>query len=549
MNIPLFSKIKTNNSLKNKYIYMNESEYKKICFKEKNTNKHFILAHILLSKYYSKLKKVYDEDNNTGIYIYLNTGNLVSIDDRVSFIKTLEYMNNINLLNKREIKKLNYLKSYISYNSLIKKVKNRDLVYSYKEKTKKCSCDIVIDLLNKDSNYFKKMLEKKSHKKEYEEILILFLYFIKKHLNEYNYELPKHVKENISFIYEKAKDLKFKKGISFESKPEYMNCIEINEEFKEHIFSDIPDDFTKLEKAFYIYLKLCNIFTYDVISVNGLKSNINHEDIGRIKEIDKDNNVILCYEFIVIYAKILDELKINYRINGKPIYGRGHTNITMEYNNSTIMVEPTRGVIDCDLTNAKIGILLDGFIPSTDDEKEKNIIDKSIQKVYKYVEENYNKKYLSQKEIINNNKEDIKNKEFLTLDNRFELLIGKLINSKLPPVEIIKQLGIIRKSVFEDLDFFDYYLVANKEEMSYPNNIKLSIVLVFNKFGIHSNKENNYYIYNYPKSIEKISLDRLEKLFIDSKISYVKSHKKEIPGILKESEIQDRQLGIVGRFY
>ena len=533
MKLSLFSNFKTNLFLRNKYIYMNEKKYKKICLKQKNTSKHFLLAHELLSRHYTKLKKIYEEDNNSGIYIYLNTGNLVSIDDKVSFIRTLEYMNNTNQLNKSEIKKLDYLKSCISYDNLIKKIMNKDLIYSYKEKNKKCSCSIVINLLNKDSNYFKKMLEKKSNKKEYEEILILFLYFIRKYLNEYNYELPKHVRENIDFIFVKAKDIKFKKGIFFESKPEYMNCIEINENFKNYLLSNIPNDFNKIEKAFYIYLKLCNIFTYDVMNLNGLKSNINHEDIKRIKEIDKDNNVILCYEFIAIYAKILDELKINYRINGKPVYGRSHTNITIEYNNLNIMVEPTRGVIDCDLTNAKIGVLLEGFMCSSGDDENKKDIDKSIQKVYKYVEDNYNKKYLSQKEIINNNKENMKNKDFLTLDNRFELLISKLINSNLPPIEIIKQLGIIRKSVFEDLDYFDYYLVANKEEMSYPNNIKLSIVLVFNKFGIHSEKENKYYIYNYPKSIEKISLDSLEKLFIDSKIAYIKSHKKEIPGILK----------------
>ena len=423
------------------------------------------------------------------------------------------------------------------------------MIYSYKEKNKKCSCDIIINILNKDNNYLKKMLERKSNKKEYEEILILFLYFIKKHLSEYNYELPKNIKENIDFINMKTREFKIRKGIIFEGKPEYMKNIEINKNFKNYLLSDIPSDFTKIEKAFYIYLKLCNIFTYDIISLNGLKSNIDHKDIKRVKELDNNNNVILCYEFIAIYAKILDKLEINYRINGKQNYGEGHTNITIEYNNLNIMVEPTRGVIDCDLTNAKIGVLLEGFMFSTEDNEKKNDMDKSIEKVYKYVEEKYGKKYLSQKEMINKNKENLQNNDTLTLDNRFELLISKLVNSNLPPIEIIKQLGIIRKSVFEDLDYFDYYLVANKEEMSYPNNIKLSIVLVFNKFGIHSEKENKYYIYNYPKSIEKISLDSLEKLFIDSKIAYIKSHKKEIPGILKECEIQDRQLGIIERFY
>ena len=94
------------------------------------------------------------------IYIYPNTGSLISIDDRVNFIKTLEYMNNSNLLTKGEIKKFDYLKSCISYETLIKKIREKDMDYLYKEKNKKCSCNIIINILNKDNNYFKKMMEK-----------------------------------------------------------------------------------------------------------------------------------------------------------------------------------------------------------------------------------------------------------------------------------------------------------------------------------------------------------------------------------------------------
>lgn len=103
----------------------------------------------------------------------------------------------------------------------------------------------------------------------------------------------------------------------------------------------------------------------------------------------------------------------------------------------------------------------------------------------------------------------------------------------LPPVEIVKQLNILRKVVFEDLNIFDFYLIADTSKMFYPNNISISLVLVFNELGIDE-KNNEYYIYKYPNNIEKVSKEYLQREFDDGKYEYVKAHRKDIPGIVNE---------------
>ena len=313
-----------------------------------------------------------------------------------------------------------------------------------------------------------------------------------------------------------------------------MKMVNINSDFENYILDQIPNNFSKIEKAFYIYLLLCRTFTYDVIEVNGGKTNIKHRNIERISEINEVNNVILCYEFIVIYAKFLDKLGLNYEIDKSYDYARGHINLCMQYKDSKIDVEPTRGVIDCDLTNAKIGVKLEGFNYNYSNPSTYEEINKAVNNVYQYFDKNLGIKYKKQTELINENKEIFKkqNKNIL-LKERFEFFVKKLINLDLPPVEIIKRLNMLKKVVFEDLNIFDFYLVANTEKMSYPENVSISLVLVFNEFGI--NKGNNeYYIYKYPKNIAKISKEDLQKKFDYGKYTYVKAHKKEIPGIVEE---------------
>ena len=231
---------------------------------------------------------------------------------------------------------------------------------------------------------------------------------------------------------------------------------------KQRILQSIPDEFNNIQRAFYIYLILCNILTYDDVSFASLDYEINHNDINRIKEINENNNIVLCYEVIALYSKILDILGFNYQINCiNDIYGSYHNNISILYNDLHILVEPTQGIINCDLVYAKNKIRLDGFyVWKSNDDKSLEEFNRSIEKVYNYLLKKYNIKYLTETEVINNYINEL-SYDNASSEEKLKRYITKLESNKLLPIDSIKYCINLKEALFDDpfdLYVFDIYI-------------------------------------------------------------------------------------------
>ena len=514
-------------------ISMTKEEFEKYKSNEEKSYNGYTLeiVHYLLNNEYLKLQKRFEKRARLGVCIMVDE-TLLYLDTAVGFISILEKMKKDNMLSKSEIKKYKQLRKYIEYNNI--NYKNKLITYVYEQKIKSFPINKIYKLFLLDHVEFKNIIENNIFDLPHDEFLIILLNYIREYADEKNVILSNNMKLNVNLIKNKTKNFFVLDKIHLYKKPSYIKNTVINNDFKKQILNKVPVYFSDIEKAFYIYLLLCRTFTYDVIEVNGSESNIKHKDIERIKEIDEKNNVILCYEFIVIYAKFLELLGINYEIDKNGKYAKEHINLRIQYKDSKINVEPTRGVIDCDLTNAKIGVKLEGFNYNFSNPSVYNEIDNAVNKVYDYFNKKLGIKYRKQTDLIIKGKKifEGQNKNII-LKERFEFFVKKLINLNLPPVEIVKQLNILRKVVFEDLNIFDFYLIADTSKMFYPNNISISLVLVFNELGIDE-KNNEYYIYKYPNNIEKVSKEYLQREFDDGKYEYVKAHRKDIPGIVNE---------------
>ena len=494
----------------------------------------FKIIHYLLNDEYLKLQRIFERDVKLGISIMVNK-TLVFLDTEVGFISVLEKMKNSNMLSRSEIKKYEKLKKSIEYDNLY--YKNKLITYVYDQKLKSFPVNKIYNLFLLEYDEFKNIIENNNFGISHDEFLMILLKYVIEYANDQTLILPNHIKLKANLIREKTKASFVLDKIHLHKTPSYMKNINMNSDFEKYVLNQIPLNYSNIEKAFYIYLLLCRIFTYDAIEVNGSKSNINHKNIERIKEIDENNNVILCYEFIVIYAKFLELLGINYEIDKNGKYAKEHINLCIQYKDSKIIVEPTRGVIDCDLTNAKIGVKLEGFNYNYSNPSTYNEINDAVNKVYDHFNKKLGIKYRKQIDLITISKRIFKKQnDNIVLKDRFEIFVKKLINLKLPPIEIVKQLNILKKVVFEDLNIFDFYLIADTDQMSYPNNVSISLVLVYNEFGIDK-KDNEYYIYRYPFSIKKVSKEYLQRKFDDGKYKYVKAHRKDIPGIVYESKL------------
>ena len=284
----------------------------------------------------------------------------------------------------------------------------------------------------------------------------------------------------VNFILEKVN--KYKKMKSNKQ----LNKIKLKSEFVISIIKDIPNSFTDLEKVIFIYIKLCNLLTHDINDLYRNSYNINHKNISRLKTININNNIIVCYEFTHILAKILDLFNIKYEIGGDNVYGRGHSYLNIYYKNSIICFDATRGLVNCDMTRSKNNIRVCNILPVNDDILEE--LELSIDNVYSYIEKKYQKKYYNECEYINNNK--INN---LNYSERIKVFFSKISKSLLPPMDNIKYIYLLKKMLFSNDE-----LIITPIEYRYKNKSKLLII-----FAFKNNNNYIYYIYEYPNLFKK----------------------------------------------
>ena len=174
----------------------------------------------------------------------------------------------------------------------------------------------------------------------------------------------------------------------------------LSEELKRAVLDNMPLDFDLLEKAYYIYRRLCDMFYYDeeyFCYSNGLshlfnhrkKPAVDHSDINRLSMITEGEGVI-CTEITMLYSKFLEILNIPYQILG---YG-GNTNV--KYDKSHIMVrfkvgeyiidaDAGHGVFNSDMSSAKIFQEINCFNPvSTLSESKKAEAANKMEQVDEY---------------------------------------------------------------------------------------------------------------------------------------------------------------------
>ena len=114
----------------------------------------------------------------------------------------------------------------------------------------------------------------------------------------------------------------------------------LHPELVDYVFNNMPENYTDLEKALFVYLKLCRTFVYSpnfYASQQSQAANALHSDINLIPTLTPTNNSVVCYQFAQVYATILKSLGINYSVDAVlGEYGHGHMNLTFKADFSQI---------------------------------------------------------------------------------------------------------------------------------------------------------------------------------------------------------------------
>ena len=162
------------------------------------------------------------------------------------------------------------------------------------------------------------------------------------------------------------------------------HSFEINADIKNFVLKDMPSDLTKLEKAIYIYSKLCKILDYDMEYYN---DNANKKFIAEesISDVDLSNNNVVCYTFSYIYSGLLREIGIDQikeaKIN-KGEFVNKHASVEFVVDNIVIMADSTlAGAEIGDLTTLKVENKINGLRCSQFNIEKQNKVKQAKKKV------------------------------------------------------------------------------------------------------------------------------------------------------------------------
>ncbi len=440
-------------------------------------------------------------------------------------------------------------------------ITNLSAVYSLKQnfanETNSCvvdgeiceiSCLDLYDILNQKEEDYKKFIEEDEDmtftvdgvEKTYPKRVVVYMLinFIEKKrilenyllpevaLNRYIelYSLKKIDYESIN-KYEKTND-DYDNGISI------SELIDLDEGLEAAVLSDMNPTYSLLEKAIYIYYKLCELLSYDqqyyAANQKGEEAE-NHCDINRINKVSLLNNEVVCYEFIAIYSYFLRRLGIKYTVDNavQDEYGKGHSTISFKVGEYLITADSTRSILSNDMTSAKINAPLIGMRVTNENVATRNkfldtynkVINdiaktKKDNKVFSDAVKEYREKYAQ---------------NHLSKKEKIYLLFKEIGNTKLKGIDVVSVHMRIYESLFRNdedvnINFISSTVNAYKDYNYTPLTI-LTVRLSDDEYIYYQIDPNN------PNLVETISPEEIRELFESRDYAYLGTNDKEIPGI------------------
>ncbi len=292
----------------------------------------------------------------------------------------------------------------------------------------------------------------------------------------------------------------------------------INPDLHAAVLIDLPQEYSLLEKAIYIYIKMCKILTYDeefYASKQSAELTKIHDDIARLSQISPKQNKVVCYEFNALYGKFLAELGINFETDQvfQEKFGGGHANLVFRVGQFLVLADSVTSILKGDIAEAKFNFPLHGLVCQNKNAKTKGEFKKMLNQVYENIAlkeksiEEFPMPEPSFAEVIAEYRSKQKIEE-IPFAERFDIFFQKLQAIKKEGIDHLSYLLHLEKILFtiDELDdIIDIKIIGNKE----TNQIRASVIITVNPKGIKEYpRDNIYYLYN--PNEEKITMTSKE---------------------------------------
>lgn len=454
-------------------------------------------------------------------------------------------------LNEDEIKRAKMLINYISYESFLKKYSGKMFSFKIDGFIYIVSFKSFLYLINLSIEDFESLCKDETIKfidgipKKH--MIYAFAEFINNESILKDYLVSDAVRLKYEVI--KSNQLIDLEAINkhLETKDTLFQKIHIDKSLEDAILLGILADFNDLEKAIYIYIKMCRIFTYnEEYFTKYFDEDIKrkHKDLSYVDQINLFNNEAVCFEFNIIYAAFLNRLGIKFKSNYKgyddEIYGEGHVKMEFRWDKFLVRADAVSYMTKSDLTYAKVSQPLIGLVCLNKNEETQEEFKEALNKVYMHILRKENANIKNDiihtpffEEILNEFFKIFNKLKDIRFEERISIMVRKANNMHLKGVDYFSYLLQLQKMLFTPLERqenIEICMLANNLDNE-DKKSELVAIITINFKGFNNKDLNLYYILNANGILMPLLKEEIEGLLYIKKLEYIDEFLGRIPGV------------------
>ncbi len=336
----------------------------------------------------------------------------------------------------------------------------------------------------------------------------------------------------------------------------YQN-VQIDNALQNKILSLLPADTTLLEKAIYIYIKMCKLLTYDdeyyAVNQKGYAT-LKHKDTEHVSAVTLENNRVVCYEFNLIYTKLLDKIGIHFSSNYKSLfdedYGSVHVSLDFRAGKFLVTADSVTSILLGDIAQAKLNQPLIGIKCINRNLQTQQEFKESLTKMYRLIADHEkNVKDVQEvehvqtfDELLTEYSKTTESIEDISLNERLSILIDKANSTEMVGIDslsYILQLYHILFAFEQIENNISLTIVRNNIPMDASKLAMPIAIFTLNEQGFQENPTQNIYYYYSPNSkLIMITREELQNRFNDKVFEYILEKDPRIPGINEDGELK-----------
>lgn len=462
--------------------------------------------------------------------------------EKIPFLEAIEVARDKGLIKLNRITYSRYktLLDLISYGILKKQLQNKTIQAKVDSITYNIPANKIIEFLELDTKTLDDYINTPNRKGSISKEAFLYIvrrFIIREELMD-NFIFPENIEKRIT-------DIVNYEILDFESQNTYLSDgnsltskTNLNPELIEAITKDIPANYSTLEKAIFIYIKMCKILSYNdeffAAKQRGLAAE-KHRMIDYIETISPQFPEVVCYEFNAIYAKMLHSLGINFQrecFSWKNKYGDGHENLSFRVGKYIIEADSSRHILTGDLFNAKVGNSIKGLKCRNQNFDTYMDFDEILRKVYKDIKKEDKSTFseaLKEYEELTNAKQ-----ARIPFNTRFDLFLEKIRTSSFNGLNIMSYILRLVNVLFTEEErehYIDFEIIRDNNPKDEDKIVATCGIITMNEKGILKDEEHNkYYIY-INGELKRILKRTLIRNIITGTLGFIDSEEQYIPGI------------------